>query len=127
MLKSNIKTVTKDIKDLVEDAQSLLQAATSLTGDNATEAHHRAMRILDTAIAKVQNVQSSTLAASKEMVTLADDYVKENPWICSIDCAMPHSTEAKVKPSTATTNSRVRPNRVDSQPVGEVMMAAATM
>ena len=52
---------------------------------------------------------------------------RRNSTICSMDCAMPHSTEAMVKPATATTNTRVRPKRVVSQPVGAVMMAAATM
>jgi hypothetical protein len=55
------------------------------------------------------------------------------PWrtrkitIWSSDCAMPHRTEATVKPPMAVTNSRVRPNRAARKPVGAVMIAAATM
>ena len=50
-----------------------------------------------------------------------------NTTISGSDCATPHSTEATVKPATATRNSRLRPKRAASQPVGGVMMAAATM
>ena len=41
--------------------------------------------------------------------------------------ARPHKTEATVNPATWTRNSRLRPNRPASQPVGGVMIAAATM
>ena len=41
--------------------------------------------------------------------------------------AMPHSTEATVKPTIETRNSRLRPKRSASQPVSGVMIAAATM
>ena len=47
--------------------------------------------------------------------------------ICGSDCARPQATEAMVKPATATMNSRVRPKRVAKNPVGAVMIAAATM
>lgn len=39
----------------------------------------------------------------------------------------PHNTEAAVNPVTAVTNSRVRPNRAARNPVGAVMIAAATI
>ena len=42
-------------------------------------------------------------------------------------CAMPHSTEATVKPITDVTNKRVRPKRAARNPTGAVMIAAATM
>ena len=49
------------------------------------------------------------------------------PTICSIDCAIPHSIEAKVKPAAQATNSRLRPKRSAGQPIGGVMIADATM
>ena len=52
---------------------------------------------------------------------------RRNSTICASDCATPHSMEATVKPTRQTRNSRLRPNRADSQPTGAVMMAAATM
>ena len=50
-----------------------------------------------------------------------------NSTICGSVCAMPHSIEATVKPATETRNSRFSPNRPERNPVGGVMMAAATM
>src|SRR6478736_6060940 len=40
---------------------------------------------------------------------------------------MPHSTEATTKPTTATINTRLRPNLFARNPDGGVMMAAATI
>ena len=40
---------------------------------------------------------------------------------------MPQSTEATVKPATATRNTRLRPKRAARKPVSGVMIAAATM
>ena len=40
---------------------------------------------------------------------------------------MAHSSEAAVKPAAQITNSVLRPNRSASQPIGAVMIAAATM
>ncbi len=50
-----------------------------------------------------------------------------NSTISGNDCAMPQRIDAMVKPATAVTNSRVRPNRAARKPVGAVMIAAATM
>ena len=52
---------------------------------------------------------------------------RRNSTICSSDCATPHSMEAIVKPTRQVMNSRLRPNRTDSQPTGAVMIAAATI
>jgi hypothetical protein len=40
---------------------------------------------------------------------------------------MPHSIDAAVKPATATRNRRFLPNRPARNPVGGVMIAAATI
>ena len=40
---------------------------------------------------------------------------------------MPHSSEATVKPATQMMNSFLRPKRSAIQPIGGVMIAAATM
>ncbi|MFC5473814.1 DUF883 family protein [Paraherbaspirillum soli] len=80
MLESNLKLISNDIKTLIKDAQTLLQAAAALPGEKAEEVRNRAMRLLDTALAKAQEAQTSVLDAGKEMAVSADDYVKENPW-----------------------------------------------
>jgi ElaB/YqjD/DUF883 family membrane-anchored ribosome-binding protein len=80
MMQSNVNVSNNDIKNLIKDAQSLLDSATALTGDKAEEVRSRAMRLLDTVVSKVQDTQTCTLVAGKEMAVSADDYVKENPW-----------------------------------------------
>jgi len=80
MLEQNVNAVNQDIKVLVKDAQALMQAAGSLTGDKAEEMHSHGMRLLDTAMLKAQEAQINALAAGKKMVVSADGYVKENPW-----------------------------------------------
>lgn len=80
MLESNIKLVNNDIKVLIKDAQALFQAAAALTGEKADEMRMRAMRVLDTALAKAQEMQTNALIAGKEMAVSADGYVKEKPW-----------------------------------------------
>ena len=52
---------------------------------------------------------------------------RRNSTICSMFCASAHRNEATVKPATQVTNSFLRPKRSASQPIGAVMMAAATI
>jgi ElaB/YqjD/DUF883 family membrane-anchored ribosome-binding protein len=80
MLESNIKLVNNDVKILIKDAQALFQSATALTGEKAEEMRIRAMRVLDTALVKAQELQANALIAGKEMAVSADGYVKEKPW-----------------------------------------------
>ena len=80
MLESNLHAVNNDVKQLVKDAQALFVAAATLTGEKAEEARNRGMRLLDAALVKAQEAQTSAIAAGKEMAASADDYVKENPW-----------------------------------------------
>lgn len=80
MLENNITTVNNDVKTLVKDAQALLTAAATLTGEKADEVRSRGMRTLEAALAKAQEAHASALVAGKEMAASADVYVKENPW-----------------------------------------------
>jgi ElaB/YqjD/DUF883 family membrane-anchored ribosome-binding protein len=80
MLEANLKLVNNDVKVLIKDAQALFHAAAALTGEKADEMRARAMRMLDTALVKAQDVQASALVKGKEAVASANGYVKENPW-----------------------------------------------
>ena len=80
MLESNIKTVRSDMKTLVEDAQELFRQATTTSGVKAEELRARGMDLLDTAMAKAQDLQAAALDASKGLADSADSYVQENPW-----------------------------------------------
>lgn len=80
MLESNLKVVNGDAKTLVKDAQALFLAAAALSGEKAEEIRGRGMRLLDSALTKVQDVQESAMDAGKVMAASADGYVKDNPW-----------------------------------------------
>ena len=79
-LDSNLETVQTDIKTLVRDAQSLLTAAASLTGEKAEEMRGRGMKMLDQALGKGREVQGVAMVRGKELAHTADVYVKDNPW-----------------------------------------------
>lgn len=80
MFESNTKALTHEMTTLAKDAQSLFQTAATLSGEKAEEVRGHGLRLLDTMLAKTQEVQACTLAASKEMAISANGYVKENPW-----------------------------------------------
>jgi len=80
MLENNLKTVRTDVRSLLRDAQDLFREATSTTGMKAEDLRARGLELLDTALVKVQDIQSVALDTSKEMVESADSYVRDNPW-----------------------------------------------
>lgn len=80
MLSSNIKTVQSDMKTLVKDAQDLFREATLATGEKADALRARGMSLLETAMAKAQEVQAAAIETGKEMADTADNFVQENPW-----------------------------------------------
>lgn len=73
-------TVQGDVKSLVRDAQSLLHAAATLTGEKADDLRKRGMELLDVALAKGSQVQGQAIEKGKELAHTADVYVKDNPW-----------------------------------------------
>jgi len=80
MLEQNINAVTRDVKLLISDAQELIQAAASLTGDKAEEMHRQGVLLMEAALAQVQETHAVALANGRKMAQSADHYVKENPW-----------------------------------------------
>ena len=77
---SSLQNASADMKLLVKDAQALLTAAASLTGDKADELRARGMEMLDRAMGKASQYQGQAVVKSKELAQTADVYVKDNPW-----------------------------------------------
>lgn len=69
-----------DVRSLVEDAKTLLQAAAHLTGDKASDMRGKGMQLLDSALGTAHDYQDIALAKSKELAKVSDAYVKDNPW-----------------------------------------------
>ena len=80
MSASTIKTVRHDMRTLVRDAQELFREATSATGEKAEELHKKGLRMLEVAMAKAQDMQTSAIETSKEIAETTDEFVQENPW-----------------------------------------------
>ncbi|MET0981681.1 MAG: DUF883 family protein [Telluria sp.] len=77
---SSLQNASADMKLLVKDAQALLTAAASLTGDKADDLRARGMELLDRAMGKASQYQGQAAVKSKELAQTADVYVKDNPW-----------------------------------------------
>ena len=80
MLENNLKTVRTDMSTLIRDAQELFREATASNGMKAEELRAKGLELLDTAMAKAQDVQAAAMETGKEMADTADSYVQENPW-----------------------------------------------
>ncbi len=80
MLTPHLKTTRNDMKSLVRDAQELFHEAASATGEKADTLRSKGLALLDTALAKAQDVQAVAIDTGKELASTADDYVQENPW-----------------------------------------------
>lgn len=69
-----------DMRSLVKDAQTLLQAAAALSGEKADEVRGKGMHMLDMALGKAHDIQDQALTRSKELASAGNTYVRENPW-----------------------------------------------
>ncbi|MGV3655009.1 MAG: DUF883 family protein, partial [Noviherbaspirillum sp.] len=69
-----------DMSTLIRDAQELFREATASNGMKAEELRAKGLELLDTAMAKAQDVQAAAMETGKEMADTADSYVQENPW-----------------------------------------------
>jgi len=79
-MNDKLDDANSDMKTLVKDAQSLLNAAASLTGTKADELRARGMRMLDAALGQGRKYQDQAMVKGKELAHTADVYVKDNPW-----------------------------------------------
>ena len=75
-----IDNASTDVKSLVKDAQTLLTAAASLTGEKAEEMRSRGMKLLDSAMGKAGEYKTEAVIKGKQYAEATDVYVKDNPW-----------------------------------------------
>ena len=69
-----------DLKTVMEDAEALLKATSSLTGDKIQEVRARAEESLRQAKARLTEVEQEAMRRAREIADAADEYVHENPW-----------------------------------------------
>lgn len=69
-----------DLKTVVEDAEALLKATSTLTGEKLHEVRARAEESLRQAKVRLTEVEEEAMRRAKEIADAADEYVRENPW-----------------------------------------------
>ena len=69
-----------DMKSIIADAEELLKATASATGERIAAARARAEESLKSARERLANLDDAALAQVKEVAKTADDYVHEHPW-----------------------------------------------
>jgi ElaB/YqjD/DUF883 family membrane-anchored ribosome-binding protein len=69
-----------DLKVVVADAEELLKATASQTGERITAARAKAEESLKVAKVRLADAQASAVASTKAAAKATDDYVHENPW-----------------------------------------------
>ena len=65
-----------DLKELIRDAEAILEATTGLTGDKAGELRERLAAALDSAEATCRRLREKTVAGAK----VADKTIREHPY-----------------------------------------------
>jgi ElaB/YqjD/DUF883 family membrane-anchored ribosome-binding protein len=69
-----------DMKNIMADAEELLKATASATGDRILAARARAEETLKSARERLSSLDDEAMAQVKEVAKGADDYVREHPW-----------------------------------------------
>lgn len=69
-----------DLKTVMEDAEALLKATSTLTGEKVQEVRARAEESLRQAKVRLSEVEEEAMRRAREIADAADEYVHENPW-----------------------------------------------
>jgi ElaB/YqjD/DUF883 family membrane-anchored ribosome-binding protein len=69
-----------DLKTVVEDAEALLKATSTLTGEKIQEVRARAEESLRQARVRLSEIEEEALRRAREVAQATDEYVRENPW-----------------------------------------------
>ena len=77
---SGREQLAADMKTVIADAEELLKATASATGDRILAARARAEESLRSARERLANLDDAALQHVKEVAKSADDYVHEHPW-----------------------------------------------
>lgn len=69
-----------DLQSVVRDAEALLQATATLTGEKVESVRAKAQASLHQAKARLAGAQGEALQQVREAAASADEYVHKNPW-----------------------------------------------
>lgn len=74
------RQLVDDLRVVVRDAEALLRATSGEAGEKMSEARARAEASLKQARERLKVAEEDAARRSREMVSEAESYVKDNPW-----------------------------------------------
>jgi ElaB/YqjD/DUF883 family membrane-anchored ribosome-binding protein len=72
--------LVEDLQILVRDAEALLKATATQTGERIQEARARAEESLRLTKERLADMEDEAIERAREVATAADAYVRENAW-----------------------------------------------
>jgi ElaB/YqjD/DUF883 family membrane-anchored ribosome-binding protein len=72
--------LVEDLKTVMQDAEALLKATSSQTGERIQEVRARAEESLRQARVRLAQVEEDALKQAREVADATEEYVRENPW-----------------------------------------------
>lgn len=72
--------LVSDLKSVVNDAEALLNATSTQTGDKIQAVRARAEESLRQAKARLTEIEQEAIRRAKEIADATDEYVRDNPW-----------------------------------------------
>ena len=72
--------LVSDLKNVMTDAEALLKATSTQTGDRIQEVRAHAEQSLREAKARLGEVEEQALRRAREMADATEEYVRDNPW-----------------------------------------------
>ena len=70
----------EDLHTMIRDAESLLKATASQTGEKIQEARSRAEESMQAAKERLADVEEEAMRRARVLAQEADEYVRDNPW-----------------------------------------------
>jgi ElaB/YqjD/DUF883 family membrane-anchored ribosome-binding protein len=69
-----------DLNTVMDDAEALLRATSTQTGEKIQAVRARAEESLRQAKARLSSIEDEALRRAREVADATDEYVRENPW-----------------------------------------------
>jgi ElaB/YqjD/DUF883 family membrane-anchored ribosome-binding protein len=69
-----------DLKTVMNDAEALLRATSTQTGEKIQEVRARAEESLRQAKQRLSTIEDEALRRAREVADATDEYVRDNPW-----------------------------------------------
>lgn len=80
MKNSSTETLRRDLKNLIDDAQTLFDDTTELSSESAQELRQKGEQLMRRSIDRLQQLEQSVVARGRQMATQTNEFVHEKPW-----------------------------------------------